>query len=103
MPYSKVDDNIMKLAEKCRSNHIDPQLYVKHQVNRGLRDLNGKGVLTGLTEISTMNGMKEINGERIPCEGELFYRGYAIEDIVKGFSNEGRFGFEESTYLLLKL
>ena len=101
MPYSKVDDNIMKLAEKCRSNHIDPQLYVKHQVNRGLRDLNGKGVLTGLTEISTMNGMKEINGERIPCEGELFYRGYAIEDIVKGFSNEGRFGFEESTYLLL--
>lgn len=101
MPFSKVDENILNLAEKCKSHHIEPELYVKHQVNRGLRDLNGKGVLTGLTEISTMNGMREINGQRIPCDGELLYRGYDIKELVKGFKADGRFGFEEATYLLL--
>lgn len=101
MPFSKVDETILNLANKCKANNIDPQLYVKYQVNRGLRDLNGKGVLTGLTEISTMNGMKEVNGERIPCDGELFYRGYDVKGLVNGFKTDGRFGFEEATYLLL--
>ncbi|MGN0174053.1 MAG: citrate/2-methylcitrate synthase [Acutalibacteraceae bacterium] len=101
MPIKKIDESILKLADKCTSHHIKPELYIKHQVNRGLRDLNGKGVLTGLTEISTMNGMKEVDGVRIPCEGELFYRGYDIKELVKGFKADNRFGFEETTYLLL--
>ncbi|MEE1003483.1 MAG: citrate/2-methylcitrate synthase [Acutalibacteraceae bacterium] len=101
MLYKKIDDHIYDLAEKCTNHHIDPELYTKFQVNRGLRDLNGKGVLTGLTEISTMNGMKEIDGKRVPCDGELFYRGYDIKELVKGFKADSRFGFEETTYLLL--
>ena len=100
MPYSKVDDNIMKLSQKCTQRKIEPELYVKHQVNRGLRDLNGKGVLTGLTEISTMNGLKEVDGVRIPCKGELKYRGYDVKTLVEGFKKDDRFGFEETTYLL---
>lgn len=95
------DEEFLTLSKKCTSHHIEPELYVKYQVNRGLRDLNGKGVLTGLTEISTMNGMKEIDGVRTPCEGELFYRGYDINSLVKGFTSDNRFGFEEITYLLL--
>ena len=101
MAVLNIDDTIMKLSKKCIANRIDPELYTKHQVNRGLRDPNGKGVLTGLTEISTMNGMKSIDGVRTPCEGELLYRGYDIKDLVNGFTSDGRFGFEETTYLLL--
>lgn len=101
MPYSKIDDTIVNLSKKCTSHNINPELYVKYAVNRGLRDQNGKGVLTGLTEISTMNGMKVIDGERVSCDGELFYRGYDINTLVEGFKVDGRFGFEETTYLLL--
>ena len=92
----------MALAEKCLQNSkIDPQLYIDNKVNRGLRDLNGKGVLTGLTEISDIISKKVINGEEVPCKGELYYRGYPVEDIVNGVLKDGRFGFEEVVYLLI--
>lgn len=81
--------------------NIDPELYKKYNVNRGLRDLHGKGVLTGLTKISEVNAKKIVNGEEIPCEGTLYYRGYNIEDLVSGIIKDGRFGFEEIIYLLL--
>ena len=93
---------IHKLSELCeKSNKIDPELYDVYQVKRGLREPNGKGVLTGLTEISTVNGSRQENGEIIPIEGELRYRGIDIKDLVKGFTNSHRFGFEETVYLLL--
>jgi citrate synthase len=84
-----------------KNSSIDPELYLQHQVNRGLRDINGNGVLTGLTEISDIQSSKEVDGQKYPCEGKLFYRGIDIEDLVDGFISEKRFGFEETTYLLL--
>ena len=82
----------------CR---IQPELYIKHKVNRGLRDLNGKGVLTGLTEISEIVSKKIVDGEEVPCPGHLYYRGYDVERLVDGFINDNRFGFEEVVWLLL--
>lgn len=100
--FSKVTPDIIKLKDICKKNSsIEESLYRKYEVNRGLRDINGKGVLTGLTEISEINSKKLINGEFVPCEGELYYRGIAIEDLVGGFIKEKRFGFEEASYLLL--
>ncbi len=101
--FSEITPYIKELAKKSGSNnHIVPDMYSKHQVNRGLRDLNGKGVVTGLTEISKVKA-KEIDkeGNEIPCPGELCYRGYNIKDLVSGFLNDDRFGFEEAIYLLL--
>ncbi len=102
-PYSEVTQEIINLAEICKkSNTIDPSLYQKYDVKRGLRDISGKGVLAGLTEISEIHA-SDVNekGESIPCEGRLFYRGVNVKNLVSGFINEGRFGFEESVYLLL--
>ena len=93
---------IADLANKCTNNGvIDPELFVQHKVNKGLRDLNGKGVLTGLTSISDVIAKKVINGEEIPCEGQLYYRGYNINSLCGDFFDSDRFGFEEITYLLL--
>ena len=93
---------IRELAKKCQdSSSIDTALYTQYKVNRGLRDLQGNGVLTGLTEISEIQSSKMVNGESVPCEGKLFYRGIDVEEIVAGFANQHRFGFEETTYLLL--
>lgn len=84
------------------STAIDVTLYDKYDVKRGLRDVNGKGVVAGLTEISEIvSSKKDENGNSAPCKGELYYRGYAIEDIIDGFVSENRFGFEEISYLLL--
>ena len=95
-------NDVERYADLCLSNSkIDPQLYVDNKVNRGLRDLNGKGVLTGLTEISDVVSKKIIDGEEVPCEGSLYYRGYNVEDLVAGFMADDRFGFEEIIYLLL--
>lgn len=80
---------------------IDTELYTKYSVNRGLRDLNGKGVLTGLTEISEVKSKEIVNGREVPCEGQLFYRGYNVTDIISDIAKRGRFGFEETTYILL--
>lgn len=95
--------NITDLSKICAKNNlINPELYKKYEVNRGLRDLNGKGVLTGLTEISDIISSKtNENGEKVSIEGELYYRGVKIEDIVDGFIKENRFGFEEVIYLLI--
>ena len=100
--FSEITPQIQALSDICLQNSsIDASLYTKFQVNRGLRDVNGKGILTGLTEISEIQSSKEVDGKTVPCEGELFYRGINIKDIVSGFLKEKRFGFEEVTYLLL--
>jgi citrate synthase len=100
--YSAITPEIKQYAKLCVSDcKIDKKLYVEHKVNRGLRDVNGKGVLTGLTEISEINSKKMVDGVEVPCKGELFYRGYSIEDLVNGFVKDNRFGFEEITFLLL--
>lgn len=86
----------------ARSNsRIDPALYRKYDVKRGLRDINGQGVLAGLTNISDIISRREIGGEIVPCEGELYYRGIRIQDLVQGFIRDGRKGYEEVAYLLL--
>ncbi|CZT57995.1 citrate/2-methylcitrate synthase [Solibaculum mannosilyticum] len=100
--FSEITPQIRELTQLCLDNSaIDPSLYTKYKVNRGLRDLNGKGVLTGLTEISEIKSSEIVDGETVPCEGKLYYRGIDIEEIVGGFIREKRFGFEEATYLLL--
>lgn len=100
--FSKISPAIERLAERCVSSYdIDPELYVKYDVKRGLRDLNGKGVLAGLTDISEVCSQKTVDGKMVPCDGKLYYRGIDVEDIVEGFISENRFGFEETTYLLL--
>lgn len=100
--YSEITPGISKLSDMLiESNMIDPGLYTEHKVNRGLRDLNGKGVLTGLTEISEICSRKVVDGVEVPCDGELYYRGYNIIDLVRDFIGDNRFGFEETAYILL--
>lgn len=99
---SKITPEIIHLAEMSRNaGIIEQELFTKYNVKRGLRDLNGKGVLAGLTNISDVRASKVVNGEQIPIHGDLFYRGYNVKDLVSGFTNDDRFGFEEVTYLLL--
>ena len=100
--YSDITPKIKDLSQLCFDNsHIDSELYSKFDVKKGLRDINGKGVLTGLTEISEIRQSKIEDGKEIPWHGRLFYRGYDIEDIIKGFISDGRSGYEEVVYLLL--
>ena len=100
--YSEITPAIGRLAAICTDEgYITPDMYEKYKVNRGLRDLNGNGVLTGLTEISEIEAKQMIDGEAKPCRGRLFYRGYDVKDLVRGFIEDNRFGFEEITYLLL--
>ena len=99
-----VQDTIDRLAVLAKdSTYIKSEYYDMYDVKRGLRDINGKGVLTGLTEISDIiSSTKDQTGKSVPCEGKLFYRGIHIKDIVGGFASTGkRFGFEETAYLLL--
>ncbi|MCD5002180.1 citrate/2-methylcitrate synthase [Enterococcus saccharolyticus] len=94
--------SLEELASRCYENDkIDMQLYTEYDVKRGLRDQNGKGVVVGLTNISTIYPEKIVNGKKVPGCGELRYRGIDIEELVNGFVSEGRFGFEEVAYLLL--
>ena len=100
--YTDLTPEIMELADLCKNNTlINPELYAKYDVKRGLRDISGKGVLTGLTEISEIRSYTIVDNDYIPCEGKLFYRGVDVEDLIEGFMNENRYGFEEATYLLL--
>jgi citrate synthase len=92
-------ERLAALAEK--NNYIEPTLYEKYNVKRGLRNSDGTGVLVGLTEIGEVHGYILDEGERIPDQGRLLYRGIDIWDIVTNFQAEGRFGFEEVSYLLL--
>lgn len=99
---TKVDALIKEYADYCRNTfQINPELYTKYEVKRGLRDINGKGVLAGLTDISEIRSYTIVDSEIVPCDGKLFYHGIDIEDIVHGFIKEDRLGFEETVYLLL--
>lgn len=100
--FSKVTPQIFALSQYCtRCDKIDPNLYTKYEVKRGLRDLNGKGVVAGLTEISEVCSSCVVDGQTVPCDGKLYYRGIDVEDIVRGYIHDDRFGFEEVIYLLL--
>ena len=100
--YSEITPEMEALANLCVKNgKIDPELYAKYDVKRGLRDINGNGVLTGLTDISEIRSSRMENGVKIPCEGQLFYRGYSIEDLVRSMPSDHSFGFEVTAYLLL--
>ena len=97
-----LDTKIGKLVGLCEKNYsIDPVLYQKYDVKRGLRDINGQGVRAGLTNISNVYATAIVDGESVPARGKLYYRGIDVEQIVKGFSDENRFSFEETVYLLL--
>lgn len=102
--YQSIDleTKISQLVNLCEKNYdIDPALYQKYDVKRGLRDINGQGVRAGLTNISNVSATAIVDGESVPARGKLYYRGIDVEQIVKGFSEENRFGFEETVYLLL--
>lgn len=96
------EEEIKKLAAICKEHcKIDPELYTKYEVKRGLRDISGKGVVTGLTEVSEIRSYTIVDSDMIPCEGKLFYQGVDVQEIVNGFIRDDRFGFEETVYLLL--
>ena len=100
--FSEITPEIVRLASLSeQAGIIDTELFTKYDVKRGLRDLNGKGVLAGLTNISDVRANKIVDGVQVPTHGKLFYRGYNVKDLVEGFASEDRFGFEEVAYLLL--
>jgi citrate synthase len=101
--FSEITPYIQSLSDLSdASNHIEPQMYLDYNVKKGLRDLDGNGVVAGLTEVSEIKAKtKDADGREIPCRGELYYRGININDIVNGFLSEDRPGFEETVYLLL--
>ncbi len=97
----QMNDYLHRQEAICRSNDtISPRLYEEYGVNLGLRDENGNGVLTGLTKISKIVSSKVQNGQKIPCDGELWYRGYQVEDLIRDL-DENELGFEKIAYLLL--
>ena len=102
MELSKeLDEQFDRLVNECMvSGAINPDLYTEYDVKRGLRDSNGKGVLTGLTEISDVCSYKLVEGRKMPANGELYFQGYNVEELIKG-SEGRRYRFEEVTYLLL--
>ena len=100
--YSDITPDILRLAKLSEeAGIIDSELFTKYDVKRGLRDLNGKGVLAGLTHISDVRAKEIVDGVEVPAHGRLFYRGYNVQDLVEGFTSENRFGFEEIAYLIL--
>ena len=100
--YSAIEPEIKELAVKCKESlAINPELYGKYEVKRGLRDVSGQGVLTGLTEVSEIRSHIMVDRDIVPTEGKLYYQGVDIEEIVQGFIREKRFGFEETVFLLL--
>ncbi|MBQ8254970.1 MAG: citrate/2-methylcitrate synthase [Clostridia bacterium] len=103
MNYSEITPYIRELAELSdTNNHIVPEMYAQYDVKRGLRDINGNGVVAGLTEVSRIKAKdKDADGNEIPCEGQLYYRGINVRNIVNGFLEDNRPGFEETVYLLL--
>jgi citrate synthase len=100
--FTEITPELLELADLCKKNNvIDPELYAKYDVKRGLRDVSGKGVLTGLTEICEILSYTIVDNDLVPCEGKLYYRGVNVEEFIDGFMKDNRFGFEEVTYLLL--
>ena len=103
---ASIKENSKIFAEKYRklcekNDNVEKDLFSQYGVKRGLRDINGKGVLTGITNISRIESTEIVNGENVPCNGKLYFRGYKIQDLVKGFMENNRFGFEETAFLLL--
>ena len=88
-------------GEYRRHNYIDPAFYETYNVKRGLRNADGTGVMAGVTQIGNVLGYYVQDGERVPMPGKLVYRGIDVEELIDGFMSEGRFGFEETAYLLL--
>ena len=84
-----------------KNNYIDPSFYQKLDVKRGLRNPDGTGVMAGVTLIGDVQGYIIRDGEKVPKEGDLIYRGISIKDLINGFVSENRFGYEETVYLLL--
>ena len=101
MMTEQMNEYVRQLEAVCWDNdNIAPCLFEEYGVNQGLRDENGKGVLTGLTNISKIVSSKIIQNRMVPCDGELWYRGYRVEDLINGLS-EDELGFEKIAYLLL--
>ena len=99
MAFDKINEFAAEKQKLCvEHDTISDALFREYGVNRGLRDINGKGVLTGLTRISKIVSFKEKNGETVPCDGELWYRGYNINTLIKNLNG---FGFEKTAYLLI--
>jgi citrate synthase len=102
---NKVFENslfVNSLTEKIAlNNFIESEYYDRYKVKRGLRNENGTGVLVGLTRIGSVTGYQMKNDEKLPAEGELYFRGINLKDMVAGFQQENRRGFEETAYLLL--
>ncbi len=99
---TNITPGINELANKTKAaNTIDSSLYSEYGVYRGLRNLNGEGLMVGLTGVSEIKAKTKKDGKLIPSEGELYYRGYNITDIIKGIPLSSHYGFEECTYLLL--
>ena len=101
--FSKVTNDIIELSELAKkAAYIDPKQYNKYDVKRGLRDISGAGVLVGITNISEINAFRDgPDGSRIPIDGELFYRGYNVQELIRNQNFDSHFGFEECCYLLL--
>ncbi|MCR5557564.1 MAG: citrate/2-methylcitrate synthase [Butyrivibrio sp.] len=100
--YSENTPEIVELSELSReADLIENDLFIKYDVKRGLRDLNGKGVLTGLTRISEIVAKKIVDGKEVPADGEIYFRGYDVHELVEAAVKENRFAFEECAYLLL--
>ena len=86
--FSEITPDIVRLAKMSeQTDIINSELFTKYDVKRGLRDLNGKGVLAGLTHISDVRATETVNGISVPAHGELFYRGYNVKDLVEGFTS----------------
>ena len=102
MPTLTVDANIKDLCGKLAKNSaIDPALYEKYHIKRGLRNSDGTGVKAGITNICNVHGYLLNEGELEPIPGQLIYRGYSITDIVENVEEEDRYGYEETSFLLL--
>ena len=98
----KKDRMIKKYAEKfSQEDRISQELFEEYNVKRGLRDINGKGVVAGLTSISKIISSKDVDGKSVPCDGRLYYRGYNVQELLRGIGEDDRFGAEEVIYLLL--
>lgn len=96
--FGKETEELMTICE--RNDRIPPELFKEFGVKRGLRDVDGTGVLAGISNISRIDAFKTEDGEKVPCDGQLWYRGYNVIDLIHGFEGK-RFGFEEVAYLLL--
>jgi citrate synthase len=97
----EIEKFALEKADTCiRNDSISDELFQHYGVNRGLRDMNGKGVLTGLTNISKIVSFKDVDGVKTPCDGELWYRGYNVNDLIQSIGDDG-FGYEKVAYLLL--